>query len=53
MNIVKHAETDEAFVSLSGNNGRILLDVSDNGKDSTRAFWMRPAPQLTPTDFSA
>ena len=32
MNIVKHAETDEAFVSLSGNNGRILLDVSDNGK---------------------
>lgn len=31
MNVVKHAETDEAFVSLSENNGRILLDISDNG----------------------
>lgn len=31
MNVVKHAETDEAHVCLSEKNGRVLLDVSDNG----------------------
>ena len=32
MNVVKHAGTDEAFVCISEKNGRILLDISDNGQ---------------------
>ncbi|MDI9388915.1 MAG: PAS domain S-box protein [Synergistota bacterium] len=32
VNVVKHAGTDEAHICLSLKNGRILLDVSDNGR---------------------
>ncbi|MDI9370144.1 MAG: ATP-binding protein, partial [Synergistota bacterium] len=32
MNVVKHAGTDEASVCLSEKKGRVLLDVSDNGR---------------------
>ncbi len=32
MNVVKHAGTNEACVCISEKNGRILLDISDNGR---------------------